>query len=141
MIQDGWIKMKVLSIVIEWSIVDNLVTSENKGNFVEFFFKKNSHNLRHIIQYLILVKKWLRFHDIIIWGCYRFSNDIQHFLGNEIISDVFFATTEDVLFGYFKKSSHLNNNNKNQACASLLIGVRGLLDPCAWSFFCLCFPF
>jgi len=33
--------MKVLSIVIEWSIVDNLVTSENKGNFVEiFFFKK-----------------------------------------------------------------------------------------------------
>jgi len=32
MIQDGWIKVEVLSIVIEWSIVDNLVTSENKGN-------------------------------------------------------------------------------------------------------------
>jgi hypothetical protein len=35
MIQDGWIKVEVLSIVIEWSLVDNLVTSENKGNSAE----------------------------------------------------------------------------------------------------------
>ena len=41
MIQDGWIKVEVLSIVIEWSLVDNLVTSENKGNSAEIFFKKN----------------------------------------------------------------------------------------------------
>ena len=69
MIQDGWIKVEVLSIVIEWSIVDNLVTSENEGNSAEI--KKKSHNLRHTIQYLTLVKKCLRFHDIIIWGCYN----------------------------------------------------------------------
>jgi hypothetical protein len=42
MIQDGWIKMKVLSIVIEWSIVDNLVTSENKGISAEIFKKKKN---------------------------------------------------------------------------------------------------
>jgi len=40
MIQDGWIKVKVLSIVIEWSLVDNLVTSEKKGNSAEIS-KKN----------------------------------------------------------------------------------------------------
>jgi len=27
MIQDGWVEVEVLSIVIEWSLVDNLVTS------------------------------------------------------------------------------------------------------------------
>jgi hypothetical protein len=70
MIQDGWIKVEVLSIVIEWSLVDNLVTSENKGNSAEIVKKKKSHNLRHIIHYLTLVKKCLRFQDIIIWGCY-----------------------------------------------------------------------
>ena len=32
--------MKVLSIVIEWNIVDNLVTLENKGNSTEIFKKK-----------------------------------------------------------------------------------------------------
>jgi hypothetical protein len=69
MIQDGWIKVEVLSIVIEWSLVDNLVTSENKGNSAEIS-KKKSHNLSHTIQYLTLVKKCLRFHDIIICGCY-----------------------------------------------------------------------
>ena len=72
MIQDGWIKVEVLSIVIEWSLVNNLVTSENKGNSAEISKKKKSHNLRHTVQYLTLVKKCLRFHDIIIWGCYRF---------------------------------------------------------------------
>ena len=41
MIQDGWIKVKVLSIVIEWSLVDNLVTSENKENCAEISKKKN----------------------------------------------------------------------------------------------------
>jgi len=71
MMQDGWIKVEVLSIVIKWSLVDNLVTSENKGNSAEIS-KKKSHNLRHTIQYLTLVKKCLRFHDIIIWGCYNF---------------------------------------------------------------------
>jgi len=48
MIQDGWIKVEVLSIVIEWSLVDNLVTSENKGNSAEIS-KKKSHNLRYTI--------------------------------------------------------------------------------------------
>jgi hypothetical protein len=81
MIQDGWIKMKVLSIVIEWNIVDNLVTLENKGNSTEIFKKKKSHNPRHIIQYLILVKKWLRFDDIIIWGCYK-KSDFQTKIGH-----------------------------------------------------------
>jgi len=38
MIQDGWIKMEVLSIVIEWSLVDNLVISKNKGNSAKFIF-------------------------------------------------------------------------------------------------------
>jgi hypothetical protein len=70
MVQDGWIKVEVLSIVIEWSLVDNLVTSENKGKSAEIS-KKKSHNLRHTIQYLTLVKKCLRFHDTIIWGCYN----------------------------------------------------------------------
>jgi hypothetical protein len=42
MIQDGWIKVKVLSIVIEWSLVDNLVTSENKDNSAKIFLKKIS---------------------------------------------------------------------------------------------------
>jgi len=32
--------MEVLSIVIEWSLIDNLVTSENKGNSAEIFKKK-----------------------------------------------------------------------------------------------------
>jgi hypothetical protein len=41
MIQEGWIKVEVLSIVIEWSLVDNLVTSENKGNSAEISKKKN----------------------------------------------------------------------------------------------------
>jgi len=68
MIQDSWINVEVLRIVIEWSLVDNLVTSENKGNSAEIK-KKNLINLSHIIQYLTLVKKYLRFHDIIIWGC------------------------------------------------------------------------
>jgi hypothetical protein len=68
-IQDGWIKVEVLSIVIEWSLVDNLVTSENKRNFAEISKKKKSHNLRHTISYLTLVKKCLRFHDI--WRCYK----------------------------------------------------------------------
>jgi len=40
MIQDSWIKVEVLSIVIEWSLVDNLVISENKGNSAEIFKKK-----------------------------------------------------------------------------------------------------
>ena len=40
MIQDGWIKVEVLSIVIEWSLVDNLVTLENKENSAEIFKKK-----------------------------------------------------------------------------------------------------
>jgi hypothetical protein len=71
MIQDGWIEVEDLSIVIEWSLVDNLVTLKNKGNSVEIFKKKKSYNLRHIIQYLTLVKKYLRFHDIIIWGYYK----------------------------------------------------------------------
>jgi hypothetical protein len=31
--------MEVLSIVIEWSLIDNLVTSENKGNSAEIFKK------------------------------------------------------------------------------------------------------
>ena len=35
MIQDGWIKVEVLSIVIEWSLVDNLVISENIRNSAE----------------------------------------------------------------------------------------------------------
>jgi hypothetical protein len=48
MIQDGWVEVEVLSIVIEWSLVDNLVTSENKGNSAEIS-KKKSHNLRHTI--------------------------------------------------------------------------------------------
>ena len=42
MIQDGWIKVEVLSIVIEWSLVNNLVTSENKGNTAEIFFKNKN---------------------------------------------------------------------------------------------------
>jgi hypothetical protein len=49
--------MEVLSIVIEWSLIDNLVTSENKGNSAEIFkkfFLKKSYNLRHIFQFLIL---------------------------------------------------------------------------------------
>jgi hypothetical protein len=41
MIHDGWIKVEVLSIVIEWSLVDNLVTSENKGNSAEISKKIN----------------------------------------------------------------------------------------------------
>jgi len=69
MIQDGWVEVEVLSIVIEWSLVDNLVISENKGNSAEIS-KKKSHNLRYTIQSLTLVMKCLRFHDIIIWGCY-----------------------------------------------------------------------
>jgi hypothetical protein len=69
MIQDGWIKVEVLSIVIEWSLVDNLVTSENKGNSAKIS-KNKSHNLTHTIQYLTLANKCLRFYDIIIWGCY-----------------------------------------------------------------------
>jgi hypothetical protein len=40
MMQDGWIKVEVLSIVIKWSLVDNLVTSKNKGNSAEIS-KKN----------------------------------------------------------------------------------------------------
>ena len=71
MIQDGWIKVEVLSIVIEWSLVDNLVTSENKGKRAKISKKnklKKSHNLRHTNQYLILVKKCLRFHDSIFEG-------------------------------------------------------------------------
>jgi hypothetical protein len=40
MMQDGWIKVEVLSIMIKWNLVDNLVTSENKGNFAEIS-KKN----------------------------------------------------------------------------------------------------
>jgi hypothetical protein len=71
MIQDGWIEVENFCIVIEWSLVNNLVTSKNKENSAEIS-KKKSHNLRHIIQYLILVKKYLRFHDIIIWGYYSF---------------------------------------------------------------------
>jgi len=38
MIHDGWIKMEVLSIVIEWSLVDNLVISKNKEKSAKFFF-------------------------------------------------------------------------------------------------------
>ena len=41
MIQDGWIKVEVLSIVIEWSLVNNLVTSKNKENSAKIFKKKN----------------------------------------------------------------------------------------------------
>jgi hypothetical protein len=41
MIHDGWIKVEVLSIVIERSLVDNLVTSENKGNSAEISKKIN----------------------------------------------------------------------------------------------------
>jgi len=71
MIQDSWINVEVLRIVIEWSLVDNLVTSENKENSTKIKKKKtNLINLSHIIQYLTLVKKCLRFHDIIIWECY-----------------------------------------------------------------------
>jgi hypothetical protein len=40
MIQDGWIEVEDLSIVIEWSLVDNLVTSKNNGNSAEIFKKQ-----------------------------------------------------------------------------------------------------
>jgi len=46
------------------SVVDNLVPTKKKENSAEIF-KKKIHNLRYIIQYLILVMKCLRFHDII----------------------------------------------------------------------------
>jgi len=51
MIQDSWINVEVLRIVIEWSLVDNLVTLENKGNSVEIKKKTNLINFSHIIQY------------------------------------------------------------------------------------------
>jgi len=51
------------------SVVDNLVPTKIEETLPKFL-KKKFHNLRDIIQYLTLVNKYLRFHDIIIWGCY-----------------------------------------------------------------------
>jgi hypothetical protein len=46
------------------SVVDNLVPTKIEKTLLKFSKKKN-HNLRYIIQYLTLVMKCLRFHDII----------------------------------------------------------------------------
>jgi len=48
------------------SVVDNLVPIKIEETLPKFFLKKRSHNLKHIIQYLTLVKKCMRFNDIII---------------------------------------------------------------------------
>jgi hypothetical protein len=47
------------------SVFDNLVPTKIEETLSKFS-KKKSHNLRLIIQYLTLVKKCLRFHDIMI---------------------------------------------------------------------------
>jgi len=47
------------------SVFDNLVPTKIEETLSKFSKKKN-HNLRLIIQYLTLVKKCLRFHDIMI---------------------------------------------------------------------------
>jgi hypothetical protein len=47
------------------NVVDNLVPTKIEETLAKLS-KKKSHNLKHIIQYLTLVKKCLRFHDIII---------------------------------------------------------------------------
>jgi hypothetical protein len=47
------------------SVVDNLVPTKIEETLPKFL-KKKFHNLRDIIQYLTLVNKYLRFHDIII---------------------------------------------------------------------------
>jgi hypothetical protein len=64
MIQDDWIKMKVV-MTYNKNVVDNLVPTKIEETLAKLS-KKKSHNLKHIIQYLTLVKKCLRFHDIII---------------------------------------------------------------------------
>jgi hypothetical protein len=46
------------------SFVDNLISIKIEETLLNLFLKK-FHNLRHIIQYLTLVKKYLRFHNII----------------------------------------------------------------------------
>jgi hypothetical protein len=55
-----------MEVVITYnrSVVDNLVPTKIEETLTKF--KKKNHNLRHIIQYLSLVKKCLRFHNIII---------------------------------------------------------------------------
>ena len=47
------------------SVVDNLILTKIEETLPKFS-KKKFHNFRHIIQYSTLVKKFLRFHDIII---------------------------------------------------------------------------
>ena len=61
-IHDDWIKMGVV-MIYNRSVVYTLVPIKIEETLLNFFLK--FHNLRHIIQYLTLVKKCLRFHDII----------------------------------------------------------------------------
>jgi len=62
-IQDDWIKMKVV-MTYNRSVVVNLVPIKIEETLTKF--SKKFYNLRHIIQYLTIVKKCLRFHDFII---------------------------------------------------------------------------
>jgi len=55
-IQDDWIKMDVV-MTYNRSVVDNLVPTKIEETLLKFSKKKNSHNFRHITQYLTLVNK------------------------------------------------------------------------------------
>jgi len=126
MIQDGWIKVEVLSIVIEWSLVDNLVTSENKGNSTEISKKKKSHYLRHTIQYLTLVKTCLRFHDIIIWGCYS----------NTLLTTCKNITYEPIVVDMVVVSDKLSHPQRtffrSFSCLFVVSFCFGIVVDCSW---------
>jgi hypothetical protein len=89
-IQDDCIKMEIV-MIYNRSVFDNLVPTKIEETLSKFS-KKKSHNLRLIIQYLTLVKKCLRFHDIMIWGCYIFL------VGNWFLRVFFVCKTIGVFF-------------------------------------------
>jgi len=76
------------------SVLDNLVPTKIEETLLKF--SKKSHNLRLVIQYLTLVKKCLRFHDIMIWECYIFlvGNCFLRVLSVCKTIGVFFLPTE-----------------------------------------------
>jgi hypothetical protein len=63
MIQDNWIKMKVV-ITYNRSVVDNLIPTKIEETLLKYSKKKSI--ILEVIQYLVLLKKCLRFHDIMI---------------------------------------------------------------------------
>jgi hypothetical protein len=73
----GWLDQDKVVMTHNRSIVDNLVPTKIEETLAKFSTKKNSIIL-DIIQYLTFVKKYLRFHDIIIWGCYIKSLLLKH---------------------------------------------------------------